>query len=491
MHDEKLNAKSFAKRASPNKNRFPSTYPTGQFCHTCQTNQMLLVNLLSNYLPPPQHPDYATRHEQLPAYRESLHKRYPPVCAQCLPAVEDEIKRKDHMARTQALGGFLRDTKGKDRQRQVSGTGKEWEKLESQLAIWKLRGTLWWVTLLCVVACHSAAVLEYHFPPFLGCAVPSLPVVSFLSLFYTAWDPTNYSFKKARIQGRDVRVRGKGRYITLQLTAWFSRLVTSVLLVMPRYHIGSDYLDLSTYPGSYRIRIYCSVSLALELTIFITSFTTLHLQRPPSIRLINSSTHSHLQLLSSRSTPELASTTTTNVRSSSVPIFPTFTEPDLTTLTLSSNPVAPSLSSPVFGMPSLLSTAGSGSPIKVDDNHDEDAMDWSPTDPSPPKRKPGETSINDEDSSWLRPQRFFPPEQPTGLEALFASTKLNDEDGKASNLTKTKAWMWKRQGGKGVVYTFPSALVWRWLGAMAVILVPLFAVAYRGWTMWNTVSTQD
>ena len=101
-----------------------------------------------------KHPDHAVRLEQLPAYRESLHKRYPPVCALCLPAVEDEIRRKDHMARTQALGGFLRDTKGKDRQRQVSATGKDRERLDSQLATWRLRGALWSMTLLCVVTCH-------------------------------------------------------------------------------------------------------------------------------------------------------------------------------------------------------------------------------------------------------------------------------------------------------------------------------------------------
>lgn len=70
MHDENLNAKSFAKRgtlnytcmlwhvnqvqvASPRKDRLPTMYSSTLFCHTCQTNQMLLANLLSNYLPPP------------------------------------------------------------------------------------------------------------------------------------------------------------------------------------------------------------------------------------------------------------------------------------------------------------------------------------------------------------------------------------------------------------------------------------------------------
>lgn len=68
MHDASLNSTAFAKRgmsslpclpqlinilASPNKNQLPTMYGKGPFCHTCQTNQMLLVHLLSNYLPPP------------------------------------------------------------------------------------------------------------------------------------------------------------------------------------------------------------------------------------------------------------------------------------------------------------------------------------------------------------------------------------------------------------------------------------------------------
>ena len=137
---------------------------------------MLLVNLLSNYLPPPQasflaafayattststipsqHPDYAHRIEQLPAYRDSLHVRYPPVCANCLPAVEDEIEQKDQMARTKALGGWLKETKGKERQRLVSRSGKRCERLGCQLAVWRVRGALWSTTLLCVVAAHAA-----------------------------------------------------------------------------------------------------------------------------------------------------------------------------------------------------------------------------------------------------------------------------------------------------------------------------------------------
>lgn len=162
--------------ASPSKDRLPSTYARAPFCHTCQTNQTLLVNLLSNYLPPPQasflaarpfvttstsslllqHPDYPMRLEQLPMYRESLHIRYPPVCANCLPAVEDQIEQKNHMARTKALAGWLKQSKGKERQRLLSGPGNGTERLQFQLAIWRVRGALWCTTLFCVVVAHGA-----------------------------------------------------------------------------------------------------------------------------------------------------------------------------------------------------------------------------------------------------------------------------------------------------------------------------------------------
>ena len=39
--------------ASPRKDRLPATYSPSLFCHTCQTNQTLVSNLLANYLPPP------------------------------------------------------------------------------------------------------------------------------------------------------------------------------------------------------------------------------------------------------------------------------------------------------------------------------------------------------------------------------------------------------------------------------------------------------
>jgi hypothetical protein len=93
-----------------------------------------------------QDPEYARRLEMLPNYQESLHLRYPPVCNACLPAVEDEIRKKDHMARTKALGGWLQESKGREKQRRVSDTHKVKETFDVEIIAWRLRGVLWAMT---------------------------------------------------------------------------------------------------------------------------------------------------------------------------------------------------------------------------------------------------------------------------------------------------------------------------------------------------------
>ena len=161
--------------ASPRKDRLPSAYGSADFCHTCQTNQMLLTNLLSNYLPPPdvscvllsciclsqwffrlQDPRYEARVETLPEYQRSIEVRYPPVCPNCLPIVEEKINKADQMARVRAFGGALKNTKGTDSRRRTSDTRKERDKLEQELRVWKTRGCLWAVSLGCAVVGYAS-----------------------------------------------------------------------------------------------------------------------------------------------------------------------------------------------------------------------------------------------------------------------------------------------------------------------------------------------
>jgi len=168
-----------------------------------------------------------------------------------------------------------------------------------------------------------------------------------------------------------------------------------------------------------------------------------------------------------RNTPESSAL---SARASPMPTAPSGNEPDLlASLSLSSNPLISS-TNPIFGHPSLMSsasgpTASQGSPIKVDESADEDAMDWTPTNPSPVKVK---NAVNDNDGAWLRPQRFFAPERPTGLESLFANTKLDDGDARSATV---------QMGFWGL-----KAIGW-WIATITIILMPLgiYHVWMKGW----------
>ena len=65
---------------------------------------------------------------------------------------------------------------------------------------------------------------------------------------------------------------------------------------------------------------------------------------------------------------------------------------------------------------------------------DPDAMDWTPTNPSPKKERvnpffragsdPIRSRHGEEEELVLKRQKFFPPEEPTGLEGLLSKTVL-------------------------------------------------------------------
>jgi hypothetical protein len=139
--------------ASPRKNRLPSefTSSSNMFCQNCKTNQTLLMNLRASFLPDAADPEYKLRLAQLPAYEQSLYARYPPVCERCEDSVANEIARKDGLARVSAFGGFLKETKGKERARMRSEAAKP-TVLEKDLLAWRVRGMLWAATAALVVA---------------------------------------------------------------------------------------------------------------------------------------------------------------------------------------------------------------------------------------------------------------------------------------------------------------------------------------------------
>lgn len=77
------------------------------FCHTCQTNQVLTLNMLSDYVPSEDDPEYQQRLDRLPEYQASIAARYPAVCSNCAPRVQEKITERDQFARSWSLGKWL------------------------------------------------------------------------------------------------------------------------------------------------------------------------------------------------------------------------------------------------------------------------------------------------------------------------------------------------------------------------------------------------
>ena len=158
----------------------------------------------------------------------SLQHRYPPVCSNCAPAVEAEIRKKDEYARTRALGGALKHS-ARPRIRSNNGQAPRLDGRES-LLLWKVRGVLWAVSYVAaLVAFGSGAsfslyviidlndelfsgAFNVHPHPRLQGLVPFLPYLTTVSILWTFWDPTYSLRRRSRINGRQIRVNGLLQY---------------------------------------------------------------------------------------------------------------------------------------------------------------------------------------------------------------------------------------------------------------------------------------
>lgn len=154
------------------------------------------------------------------------------------------------------------------------------------------------------------------------------------------------------------------------------------------------------------------------------SYFVLRIHQPPLIRLVDVHAHNFSKSRSGTPMPDSRGTTP------GIPNFPSPSassiEPEtLHALSLSSKPVI-TQSKHVFGLPSLHGAGQPHTPAARDQKHDDD-MDWTPTNQESASAFAKQTVSSASDDNWLRPQRFFAPEKPTGLENLFESTRIEDE----------------------------------------------------------------
>ncbi|EMD97642.1 hypothetical protein COCC4DRAFT_52176 [Bipolaris maydis ATCC 48331] len=138
--------------------RSPSPFmsaPTDNvFCDACQHNQTLYTSLLAEFLPEEDDPQYDQYLAAYDSYKIELEERYPQVCKNCLPRVQNQIRNANHVARADNLARIMEASKEK---RTVVYTARQaWTLRAISLAEWTyilstVVGLLWHVAGLIMV----------------------------------------------------------------------------------------------------------------------------------------------------------------------------------------------------------------------------------------------------------------------------------------------------------------------------------------------------
>ncbi|KAK9414600.1 putative Ima1 N-terminal domain-containing protein [Seiridium unicorne] len=83
------------------------------FCAKCQRNQELLARTLKEYEFPDDtnDPEYAVRAKGYRAWKRDLETRYPQVCIQCEPKVEEQLQKASYTAKTDHMRRMIDRTK--------------------------------------------------------------------------------------------------------------------------------------------------------------------------------------------------------------------------------------------------------------------------------------------------------------------------------------------------------------------------------------------
>ena len=104
------------------------------FCNDCLKNQHLVRSSLAQYVPEEQ--DTIAVDRNYLKFKESLEKRYPQVCEDCLPRVVERLKQSSYTAKTDHLRRLL------DKTRQNVAPGK---KRKSWLDVSHILGEILWI----------------------------------------------------------------------------------------------------------------------------------------------------------------------------------------------------------------------------------------------------------------------------------------------------------------------------------------------------------
>ncbi|RVX70246.1 hypothetical protein B0A52_05579 [Exophiala mesophila] len=204
------------------------------FCSTCLKNQHLYTYNLSQFLPDPDHPEYARYEADFPAFKKELEKRYPQCCAQCEPKVRRQLQQATYNARTDHVRRVL----DKSRQRRIASR-LGWRSLLVSAAgcgygislatqvVWHLYGSqVQWIPGehgLNIASCLKSRTWS------LACfeqteSIANLSLI--LGLLCIWWNPK----WQHKISNNEGRLIGLQRYYLIQLAILFLRFAALALL---------------------------------------------------------------------------------------------------------------------------------------------------------------------------------------------------------------------------------------------------------------------
>ncbi|KAJ9619623.1 hypothetical protein H2203_008404 [Taxawa tesnikishii (nom. ined.)] len=222
--------------------RDKSASPTGNitddqlFCQACLKNQHLLATVLAEYLPDERHPEYDKFVANYPEYRKELERRYPQVCRQCAPRVQERMRKTKYIVQADMLQKNLERSK-------QSGTlrynNRPFLSLFLKLAAWA-----WWTSVfiqaiwhgfgafgmmadsepsevklepLMIIGCVVKGISARRLGPGCGDLFNDLIVKSLLLQASLIWWNPALKEKMTTMKGKRSKMLGLGDYIRMQL----------------------------------------------------------------------------------------------------------------------------------------------------------------------------------------------------------------------------------------------------------------------------------
>lgn len=452
-------------KASPARRRRPVLDDNDEqqqplLCRRCLTNLQIQSSLLAQHDPVT---DGVAGEQQL---RSSLDARYPILCPECRPAVEARIKVKDEEARREIWRGLMDERKGR-RSRGAKMPRRDEEEDSGSLVAQGVAGAAWLqvVTGLGVAAAACSGAHTPHIP-----SATHLAAAAVLSHFVMT-----HLFVRPRIDAAQQRLADRdeildaaeGTHHDEEAQASIRQAKSLRLLALLSWGhciavaAAHDGRWLAAWDSAQRqvvLRLICAAILLAQLYIVVRLLAARRRRQEPA-KQGGQRLQSHASLDAASATPS----------SSAYDSFLSSISKETDHLLAPTTHAPPQ---PSFG--STASTRPQRAPLSqgVADEGGEEAMDWQPSQDDEIGVVAQTQEVDEGARRWgfglgFGPQRFYAPEQLTGLEGLMQGGLSLETD---SDARKTGSSMARRKAiGQGVMTK--AALMHAAIGAAAGLLV--------------------